>query len=64
MRLCAALLSYRAQANMPMALLDRRQHDATLAAAREVLTPPAFDAAWAAGSVTPLERLIEQALQG
>ena len=63
-RLCAALLSYRAQANMPMALLDQRQHDATLAAAREVLTPPAFDTAWAAGSVTPLERLIEQALQG
>ena len=35
-----------------------------LAAARAILAPPAFDAAWAAGGVTPLERLIEQALQG
>ena len=48
----------------PLSPISRRDHDRASEAAREALGQEAFEAAYAAGRQTPLEKAITAALAG
>ncbi len=62
-RLFGAAEALREAVGMPLPVSDRAAYDQSVAAIRARLDDAAFTAAWAEGRATPLEKLIDEALQ-
>jgi predicted ATPase/transcriptional regulator with XRE-family HTH domain len=52
----------RAAANTPVPLIDRAAYDRALGAVRAMLTPDAFEAAWASGRALSVAQAVEEGL--
>ncbi|HLJ81454.1 MAG TPA: helix-turn-helix domain-containing protein [Ktedonobacterales bacterium] len=62
LRLCAAAVTWRQQANTPLPPAEREAYERTIAAARAALGEQAFGAEWAAGAAHSQETAIAEAL--